>query len=193
VYSARRVAVIAALINPHRVYSPSLQSAEQCSLSAFDEAMTDQQMICFRQNGLLEETYPDSRSLLEDSKGIPMLNYLLSTRERGEAFSQFLAYCVTDIPLDDRIILQEYLNMVCMLPELDNASIRTMVGIYAKHCSSEINCSPFKLRNLLMFYGLATDIFGKCIINESVRYAAQEVLKADNPTLYNVLHEKMNH
>jgi hypothetical protein len=185
----RRSLVILALVHPAQVCwrAPALRGGEVYALPPFGEPETRAQL------GRLERASPTTPALtapdlLQLSEGLPLLNYLLASRGRAEAYELLLEYWFSRVPPDERHRVRGYLDAVCNLETLEHASIQRMLEVY-HHYWFDV---PMHLahaggvRNVLRKYwlaGPAPDAPGRIVLTGSVRRAAREVLRARNAEL----------
>ncbi|MGD8623970.1 MAG: AAA family ATPase [Anaerolineae bacterium] len=189
----RRSLVIMALAHPAQVCwrAPALRGGQVLALPPFDEAETRAQLRQLEKAGSTTPL-PPSPDLLQLSEGLPLLNYLLATRGRSEAYELLLEYWFSRVPADERHRVRGYLDAVCNLETLEHVSIQRMLEVYHHYWFE----APVPLahaggvRNVLRKYwlaGPAPDAPGRIILIGSVRRAAQEVLRARNAELASAL------
>jgi hypothetical protein len=123
---------------------------------------------------------------------LPLLNYLLATRDEEESWEALLAYWLAGMPSDDRDRVRGYLEAVCTLDTLEHARIQRVLEVYARHQPDQDPraAHPGDVRNMLRKYWLAQSLPespGQIVLVDSVRRATREALKARDAELYAAL------
>ena len=186
---------IMALMHPSQVCwrAPVLRAGERYPLAPFDQAQTREQLQRLGRAGLMTRRV-QAATIQRYSGGLPLLNYLLATRARAEAFEALLAHWFSRVPPDERERIRRYLEVVCTLDVLEHAPIRRMLELFCSHCPDVAECPahPIGVLNLLRKYWLGQPAPGSpgCIILVgSVGRAVRELLKARDADLYAKLEE----
>jgi hypothetical protein len=184
---------IMALVHPSHICwrTPALRGGEHCLLSPFDESRTREQLRRL-QKAEMASNGVDPSQIQESSGGLPLLNYLLATRDSVESFVLLLEYWLSHVPPDKRPRVQSYLEAVCTLDVLDISRIQQALDLYTRHRADRMGhpVSAGNVRNLLQKYSLARSkpgLPGYIVLSEGVRRAASEVLKARDADLYAAL------
>jgi len=186
----RHALLIMALVHPAQVCwrTPAFQAGERWQCASFEYGQTRQHLQQLKRAGLtMNGTRPDT--LQKASGGLPLLNYLLVTRDREEAFEALLTHSFSRVPMDERERVRFCLEAVCLLDSLEHTSIRRMMEIHCKYRpeAKEYPAHAAGALNLLRKYGLsqsAADSPGRMVLVGSVRRAAMELLKARDAGLY---------
>jgi hypothetical protein len=187
--------VIMALIHPSHVCwrAPVLRGGEHYSMSPFQESQTRDQLQRLEQIGALRNGVM-AHDLYEHSGGLPLLTYLLATWQPSTAFEFLLDHWFSGLPPAERERVQNYLEAVSVLDVLEHASIQRALEVYS-HYRPEAKGFPAHaggVRNVLQKYWLArpaSDSPGRLVLIESVRRAAEQVLKEKDTTLHTLLQE----
>jgi hypothetical protein len=195
-YAAQRhCLVVMALVHPSQVCwrTPAFQAGERWLVTPFEVAQTRKQLQQLDRAGLATQQLK-AAAVQESSGGLPLLNYLLVTRGREEAFEALLEHSFSRVPVDERERVRNYLEAVCLLEALEHAAIRKMMEIYSRHRpdAMEHPAHASGVLNLLRKYWLsqsALDAPGRMVLVGSVRRAAMELLKARDLELYAKLEE----
>ena len=182
--------VIMAQSHPLRVCwrVPALRGAERCHLPPFEEAQTNEQIKRLRKTNMSQGNLKTSR-LQQASGGLPLLNYLLATRDQTESWNALLDYWLASVPEDDRAQVQSYLEIVCTLDTLDHAKIQKALDVYNRH-QPEADAGrthPGRIRNQLRKYRLArpmSDSPGRVVLVDSIQRATRETLGVRDSALY---------
>lgn len=187
--------VIMALDHPSQVCwrAPALRGGGSYALSPFEASQTRDQLYRLEQQGLSRDGL-DGSEILEQSGGLPLLTYLLATRERAEAFDLLLQHWFSRIPPEDRERMWTYTVAVSPLKTLEHVTIDRMLEVYYRCLPEAVGypAHPSGVRNALLKHWLARLVPGapgKITLVPSVRHAAVELLKAQDPSLYIVLNE----
>ena len=191
----RHSLVIMALLHPTQVCwrTPAFQAGERWLFAPFDVGHTRRQLQRLEKAGLTS-TRVKPAAIQESSGGLPLLNYLLATRGREEAFEALLEHSFSRVPVDERERVRNYLEAVCLLDVLEHTPIRRMMEIYCRYRpdAMEYPAHAIGVINLLRKYWLsqsAVDSPGRMVLVGSVRRAARELLKARDADLYAKLEE----
>ncbi|MBN1138366.1 MAG: ATP-binding protein [Anaerolineae bacterium] len=191
----RRSLVIMALVHPSQVCwrTPAFQVGERWLFAPFEVGQTRKQLQRLEKAGLITEQVKVS-VVQESSGGLPLLNYLLVTREREAAFEALLEHSFSRVPVDERERVRNYLEAVCLLDVLEHAPVRKMMEIYRSHRpdAMEYPAHASGVLNLLRKHWLSQSAFdspGRMVLVGSVRRAAIELLKARDAELYAKLEE----
>ena len=195
-YAAQRHSlVVMALLHPSQVCwrTPAFQAGERWLFAPFEYSQTRKQLQRLEKAGLTIKRVKPA-AIQESSGGLPLLNYLLVTRERVEAFEALLEHSFSRVPMDERERVRNYLEAVCLLDVLEHTPIRKMMEIYCKHKpdTMEYPAHPIGVLNLLRKHWLsqaALDSPGRMVLVGSVRRAVIELLKARDAELYAKLEE----
>ena len=195
-YAAQRhCLVVMALVHPSQVCwrTPAFQAGERWLVTPFEVAQTRKQLQQLDRAGLATQQLK-AAAVQESSGGLPLLNYLLVTRGREEAFEALLEHSFSRVPVDERERVRNYLEAVCLLDVLEHAAIRKMMEIYSRHrpAAMEHPAHASGVLNLLRKYWLsqsALDYPGRMVLVDSVRRAAMDLLKARDADLYAKLEE----
>jgi len=187
--------VVMALVHPTQACwrAPELRGGETVAMPRFNQMQTRLQWRCLERAGLAEPVpLPDEMWRLSD--GLPLLNYLLATCPRLDAFELLLDYWLDRVPTGERSVVRSCLDAVCALPFLEHAGIQRTLDVYG-HYHSEPTRHPIHPRavpNLLRKYWLArpaANAPGRIVLVDSVQRAAREVMRARNATLLAMLKE----
>jgi hypothetical protein len=191
----RHALIIMALVHPSQVCwrTPAFQAGERRLLTPFATAETRKQLQQLKKAGLTTDRLKPA-SIQKASGGLPLLNYLLVTRGREEAFEALLEHSFSRVPQDERERVRHYLEAVCLLDSLEHIRVRKMMEIYYRHRpdAMEYPTHPIGVLNLLRKHWLsesAVDSPGRLVLVDSVRRAATELLKARDAELYAKLAE----
>ena len=195
-YAAQRHAlVVMALLHPAQVCwrTPAFQAGERWLFDPFKVGQTRKQLQRLDKAGLTIQRVKPA-VIQESSGGLPLLNYLLATRDRVEAFEALLEHSFSRVPEDERERVRNYLEAVCLLDVLEHTRIRKMMEIYCRHKpdTMEYPAHAIGVLNLLRKHWLsqsAVDAPGRMVMLASVRRAAIELLKARDADLYAKLEE----
>ncbi len=195
-YAAQRhCLVVMALVHPSQVCwrTPAFQAGERWLVTPFEYGQTRKQLRQLEKAGLATKRVK-ATAVQESSGGLPLLNYLLVTRGREEAFEALLEHSFLRVPVDERERVRNYLEAVCLLDVLEHAAIRKMMEIYVAHRpdAMEYAVHPIGVLNLLRKHWLSQSAFdspGRMVLVGSVRRAATELLKARDAGLYAKLEE----
>jgi len=165
-----------------------LQGAERCLLPPFEEAQTNEHLRRLRKARIAKGTLKATH-LQETSRGVPLLNYLLATRDKPESWNALLEYWLADVPTDDRDQVRSYLEVVCTLDTLEHAKIQKALDIYNHHQpQGAVNSAhPGHVRNMLRKYWLARPMSespGRIVLVNSIQRATREILEARDSVLY---------
>jgi hypothetical protein len=193
--SQRRSMVIMALGHPSRDCwrLPALRGGESRWLQPFDQAQTRAQLGQLEGAGLVRQR-TTATALQDHSGGLPLLNYLLARWQREQAFNSLLELVLSPIPSDRRRLVRSYLDAVCVLEVLEHEPVEKVLYLYHR-CQSGSNgtlAHAGQVRNLLLQHWLARSapgMPGRIVLVESVRRAAQEVLRARDPELFVLMNE----
>jgi len=182
--------VIMALSHPLRVCwrMPALQGAERCLLPPFEEAQTNEHLRRLRKARIAKGTLKATH-LQETSGGVPLLNYLLATRDKPESWNALLEYWLADVPTDDRDQVRSYLEVVCTLDTLEHAKVQKALDIYNRHQpqGAASSAHPGHVRSMLREYWLARPMSespGRIVLVNSIQRATREILEARDSVLY---------
>ena len=186
----RHALVIMALTHPMQVCwrTPAFQVGERWRLVPFGYGQTRKQLQQLKRAGLtVNGARPDA--VQKASGGLPLLNYLLVTRDKEEALEALLGYSFSSVPIDERERVRSCLEAVCLLDSLEHTPIRKMMEIYHKHKpnAKEYPAHAVSILNLLRRHWLsqsAVDSPGRMVLVGSVRRAATELLMARDAGLY---------
>jgi hypothetical protein len=185
--------VMMALVHPSHVCwrAPALRGGQRYDLPPFDESETRDQLQRLTKAMPIQKGMEPSR-LQAASGGLPLLSYLLATREQTEAFGLLLEYWFFRIPLDERERVRNYLEAVCVLDVLEHASIQRALEVYAHHKPDAVGFPAHAggVRNILRKYWLSRpfpDSPGRIVLVESVRRAAEQILETRDAELYSQL------
>jgi len=191
----RRALVVMALVHPSQVCwrTPAFQVGERWLFTPFEVGQTRKQLQQLEKAGLAPKRIRVA-AIQEASGGLPLLNYLLATRGREEAFEALLEHSFSRVPVDERERVRSYLEAVCLLDVLEHSLIRKMMEIYSRHrpAAMEYPAHASGVLNLLRKHWLSQSAFdspGRMVLVGSVRRAAIELLKARDPGLYAKLEE----
>lgn len=191
----RRSLVIMALVHPAQVCwrTPAFQAGERWLFAPFEVKQTRKQLRQLKKVGLAVGRIK-AAAVQESSGGLPLLNYLLVTREREAAFEALLEHSFSRVPMDERERVRGYLEAVCLLDVLEHAAIRKMMEMYCNHRPemAEHPAHAIGVLNLLRKYWLsqsAVDSPGRVVLVGSVRRAAAELLRARDADLHARLEE----
>jgi hypothetical protein len=184
---------IMALVHPSHVCwrAPALRAGERSCLLPFDEAQTGEQVRRLQEAGLAGHGV-NAPALQEASGGLPLLNYLLATRDRMESFELLLEVWLSRVPSQERGRVQGTLEAVCILEALEQLQVQQMLDLVSLHRDGTVEppAHAGEARNLLQKHVLAwasPDSPGRVVLAGGVRRAAQEVLKARDPDLFAIL------
>lgn len=187
--------VIMALDHPSQVCwrAPALRGGESYALSLFEEPESWDQLRRLRQKGLAREEM-DDYAILEQASGLPLLTYLLATRERSDAFELLLQHWFSRIPDQDWERMWNYTIAVSPLRVLEHVTIERMLDVYYRILPEAAGhpAHPSGVRNALLKHWLARlvpGVPGRIALVPSVRHAAVEWLKSTDLSLYIVLNE----
>jgi hypothetical protein len=182
--------VIMALVYPSRVCwrAPILRGEERLPLLPFESLRTRDQLRRLQQARLARDRL-EASDVLESSGGLPLLNHLLATRDRIEAFELLLKYWLDQVPVDERGRMQSYLEAVCTLDALEYVNIQQSLDLYSRYQADALQYSTHasEVRNLLQKHWLVwsmPDAPGQIFMADGVRRAAREVLKARDSELF---------
>ncbi|MBN1657657.1 MAG: hypothetical protein JXA93_04605 [Anaerolineae bacterium] len=193
--AVHRSLVVMALIHPTQVCwrAPALRGGEVVVMPRFNQMQTRMQWRCLERAGLAQApAVPDDIWRLSD--GLPLLNYLLATCPRVDAFEQLLDYWLDRVPAAERSVVRGCLEAVCALPFLEHAGIQRMLDIYG-HYQDLPGGSSVHARgvpNLLRKYWLArpaANAPGRIVLVDSVQRAVREVMRTRNAALLAMLKE----
>lgn len=191
----RHALVVMALLHPTQVCwrTPAFQAGERWLFAPFNNTQTRRQLQRLEKAGLAIRRFKAS-AILQSSGGLPLLNYLLATREREDAYDALLEHSFSRVPEDERERVRSYLEAVCLLDVLEQARVRKMMEIYCRHRPDmmEYPAHAIGVINLLRKHWLsqsAVDAPGRVVLVASVRRAARELLKARDADLYARLEE----
>jgi len=191
----RRCLVVMALVHPSQVCwrTPAFQAGERWLVTSFEYGQTRKQLRQLEKAGLATKRVK-AEAVQKSSGGLPLLNYLLVTRGREEAFEALLEHSFSRVPEDERERVRTYLEAVCLLEVLEHTAIHKMVEIYIGHRPEalEYPIHPIGVLNLLRKHWLSQSAFdapGRMVLIGSVRRAATELLKARDGDLYDELAE----
>ncbi len=191
----RRSLVIMALVHPSQVCwrTPAFQAGERWLFTPFEVGQTRKQLRQLEKAGLSTGRIK-AAAVQESSGGLPLLNYLLVTRDREKAFEALLDHSFSRVPMDERERVRSYLEAVCLLEVLEHAAIRKMMEIYGSYKPDmvEYPAHAIGVLNLLRKYWLSQAAFdspGRVVLVGSVRRAAAELLKARDADLHARLEE----
>jgi hypothetical protein len=128
----------------------------------------------------------------KSSGGLPLLNYLLVTRDGVESHKALLEHWLSRVPADDRDRVRSCLEAVCILDTLEHAKIQRALEVVQRHHPArwKVPLHPGDVRNTLRKHWLARpmpDAPGRIVVVDSVRRATQEVLQAQDAELYAAL------
>jgi hypothetical protein len=186
----RHALVIMALVHPSQVCwrTPAFQAGERWLMTPFATAQTRKQLQQLKKAGLTTDRLKPA-SVQKSSGGLPLLNYLLVTRDREEAYEALLEHSFSRVPKDERERVRHYLEALCLLDSLEHTQVRKMMEIYHRHRpdAMEYPTHPIGVLNLLRKHWLsqsAVDSPGRLVLVSSVRRAATELLKARDAELY---------
>ena len=190
-YAAQRHALLVmALVHPSQVCwrTPAFQAGERWQLAPFDVGQTRRQLQRLEKAGLATHEVK-AMAIQESSGGLPLLNYLLVTRGREEAYEALLEHSFSRVPADEREQVRGYLEAVCLLDSLEHSAIRRMMGVWCGHRPDclEYSAHASGVLNLLRKHWLsqaAPGSPGRLVLVPSVRRAAIELLKARDAVLY---------
>ena len=187
--------VIMALDHPCQVCwrSPSLRGGGYFQLSPFQPPQTQRHFQRLQQHGLVRPGC-EADELLKDTTGLPLLNYLLATHPRIEAFELLLKHWFSRIPAEDRERVRHYLVAVCLLEVLEHGSIQKMLEVYYHYMPDAAGYPAHAsgVRNVLQKYWLAQAMPGfpgRIVLVESVRHAVEELLRIKDQSLHLLLSE----
>ncbi|HSJ56576.1 MAG TPA: AAA family ATPase [Anaerolineae bacterium] len=191
----RRSLVVMALIHPTQVCwrAPDLRGGASVVMPRFNQMQTRLQWRCLEKAGLAQPVAMPA-DLWRLSNGLPLLNYLLATRPRVDAFELLLGYWLDRVPAAERSTVRVCLDAVCELESLELAGIQRMLDIYG-HYHDEPAGYPVHARgvpNLLRKHWLArpaADAPGRIVLVDSVQRAVREVMRARNASLLAMLQE----
>jgi len=135
-----------------------------------------------------------SYAVSKDTTGLPLLNYLLATHQRLEAFELLLEHWFSRIPVDDRERVRHYLVAVCLLEALEHGCIQKMLEVYYHYLPDAAGYPAHAsgVRNVLQKYWLAQampGIPGRIVLVSSVRHAVEELLRIKDKSLHLLLSE----
>jgi hypothetical protein len=186
--------VIMALVHPSHVCwrAPALRGGESRALHTFEESQTQDQVRRLAKTGA--SVGGSQVTGLQHSGGLPLLNYLLATHGRTEAFRLLLNHWFSRIPAEDAERVRNYLEAVCVLDVLEHASIQRVLDVYYHYNPNPADYPAHAggVRNVLRKYWLArpsVDSPGRLVLVDSVRWAAMQVLEARDAELYAILNE----
>lgn len=185
--------VIMAQVHPSRACwrAPILRAGDRYLLPPFSRPQTRDQLQRLRKRGISRNGV-NSNTVHEASGGLPLLNYLLATRERTESFDLMLRYWLESVPVDERRLVQNYLQAVCTLDVLEQLPMQRLLDLYDLYRSNGARQPPHAgaVRRMLHKYRLAQSMPGEpgqITLVDGVRTAAREVLKARDGDLYDAL------
>ena len=129
-----RSLVIMALVHPTQVCwrAPVLRGGETLFMPRFNQMQTRLQWRCLERAGLAQPSLM-SGDLWRLSDGLPLLNYLLATWPRIDAFELLLGYWLGRVPVAERGVVRGCLEAVCQLEFLEFAAIERMLDIYDRY------------------------------------------------------------
>jgi len=193
--SQRGSMAIMALNHPSRDgwRAPMLRGGESLWLHSFGQPQTRSQLQSLEKAGQVKVRLK-AAAVQDRSGGLPLLNYLFTQWEQGQAFELFLEHIFSQIPARDRATVRSYLDAVCVLESLEHASIEGALRVY-HHCqprAGEYLPHAGQVRNALREHWLARsspELPGRIVLVESVRRAAREALQARAPSLYVAMNE----
>jgi hypothetical protein len=181
--------VIMALVYPLRACwrAPVLRAEDRLPLLPFERLRTREQLRRLQQARLARASLEPSH-VFESSGGLPLLNHLLATHDRIEAFELLLEYWLGKVPSDERGRVRGYLEAVCTLDVLEYVKMQQSLQLYSRYRAGggRYSAHPIEVRNLLQKHWLAwssPDSPGRIFVAESVRRATREVLKARDSEL----------
>jgi len=187
--------VVMALDHPSQVCwrAPALRGGESYALSLFEETESWDQLRRLKQKGLAREEL-DDQNVLEHASGLPLLTYLLATRERTDAFDLLLQHWFSRIPAEDCERMWNYTLAVSPLQVLEHVTIERMLEGYYRFLPEAAGypAHPSGVRNALLKHWLARlvpGVPGRIALVPSVRRAAVELLKSTDLSLYIILNE----
>jgi hypothetical protein len=171
--------------------APALRGGEQYRILPFDESQTGEQVRRL-QGARLTRNGVNVSDLHEASGGVPLLNYLLATRDRRESFELALEHWLSRVPFEERGCVQTYLEAVCTLDSLEQIKIQQMLDLYGLYRKEDtrVPARAVEVRNLLQKHALAwasPDSWQRIVLAGSVRRAAREVLRARDAELLAML------
>ena len=185
--------VIMALVHPSRACwrAPILRGGDRYVLPPFNRSQTRDQLQRLRKRGITRNGV-NLNAVHEASSGLPLLNYLLSTHDRTESFDLLLKYWLESVPVDQRRLVQNYLQAVCALDVLEQLPMQRLLDLYDLYRSNDIRQPPHAgaVRRTLHKYQLAQSMPsapGQIALVGGVRSAAREVLRARDGELYDAL------
>jgi hypothetical protein len=189
----RRSLAIMAPLHPSYVCwrAPALRGGEQYRILPFDESQTAEQVRRL-QEARLTRNGVNVSDVHEASGGVPLLNYLLATRDRAESFELALAHWLSRVPFEERGSVQTYLEAVCALDALEQSKIQQMLDLYGLYRKEEtkVPARAVEVRNLLQKHALAwtsPDSVQRIVLAGGVRRAAREVLRVRDADLLAML------
>lgn len=182
--------VIMALAHPSRTCwrAPGLRGGDLFWMQPFQQPRTSAQLAQLDRVGLARYGLA-SAAVQDHGGGLPLLNYLLAQHHRVQACEYFLDYCFSRVPAEERATVRRYLEAVCVLEVLEHARVDRALEVYYHHLSNAHDSPPSagEVRSTLRKYWFARsapDVPGRIVLVESVRRAAREVLKVQEPGRY---------
>lgn len=191
----RSALVIMALVRPSQSCwrAPALRGGRLFQLGPFDHAATCEQLQRLRQAGHVQVD-TETRVLQASSGGLPLLTYLIATRPLAEAAQLLLDYWFSPLPGGERASARNYLEAVCLLDSLEQASIQRALEVYYHFAPGALGFPAHAggVRNVLQKHWLARPDWrapGRLLLVEGVQRAARQVLQARDRGLYQRLSE----
>lgn len=182
--------IVMALTHPSHVCwrTAVLRSGDRWLLTPFAGSQTQEQVRRLEKAGLLRRGVK-AATVQRHGGGSPLLNYLLCTHDRLDAFELLLRYWLARVPEPERESIQGYLEAVCALDVLEHAAIRRALVIYqrCRPLAPGYPIHPIGLRNVLQKHWLAQPsplAPGQIVLLAGARGATQELLKTKDADLY---------
>jgi hypothetical protein len=189
----RSALVIMALVRPSQSCwrAPALRGGYLLRLEPFDDAATAEQLQKLRKAGYVQVGV-EAQALHASSGGLPLLSYLVASRSLAEAAELLLEYWFSPLPSLECACARNYLEAVCLLDSLEQASMQRALEIYYHYTPGAAGFPAHAggVRNILQKHWLAHPAGqapGRLVLVESVQRAAREVLKSRDWEMYQVL------
>ena len=189
----RSALVIMALVRPSQLCwrAPALRGGHLLQLGPFDGVAISEQLQRLKKAGYVQVDV-EAEALQASSGGLPLLTYLVATRPLAEAAQHLLEYWFAPLPSQEGAYARNYLEAVCMLDSLEQASIQRALEIYYHYNPGAAGFPAHAggVRNVLRKHWLARPAShapGRLVLVEGVQRAAREVLKSRDQEMYQVL------